>query len=62
MSGADNKKKRRPQRSRGTTAGWRCKDCGKQTPYYRCPSCKAKWLAKHGLSPYEAMESYEDSY
>lgn len=30
--------------------GWRCRDCGKPSSYYRCSECKAKWLKKQGMA------------
>ena len=60
MSDTD-KKKRRPQKRRGTYAGWRCHDCGKVSATYRCAECKKKWLAKNGFSPYEIESTYEDT-
>lgn len=38
---------------------WRCKDCGKLSSTYRCPSCKRKWLAKHGMKPVDPSDTYE---
>lgn len=34
----------------GAPIGWRCHDCGKACPTYRCPACKEKWLKKNGIS------------
>ena len=47
--------------SRKTPYTWRCHDCGKACDTYRCPTCKAKWLKKHGISVY-AAETYGTDY
>lgn len=45
----------------GPVTSWRCVSCGKPSSTYRCPSCKAKWLKKHGIKP-RVEEGYEDAY
>ena len=38
----------------------KCHDCGRPTTDFRCPSCRAKFRAKHGLAPMRSVFDEED--